>query len=106
MKIRAMGQIFSAVILTAVFRLGTIALLINHVFALRISYLLIPAKLIIMVPPIGALLCVKKKFTDIRQELCTEYGVKFEMSFATSRPAAFHFEHDLGHGALGRPNLR
>ena len=85
MKIRAMDQIFPAVILTAVFRLGTIALLINHVFALKIGYLLIPAKLIIMVPPIVALLCVRKKFPDIELSVVQCFvGLLEEMSGYTT----------------------
>ena len=85
MKIRAMGQIFPAIILTAVFRLGTLALLINHVFVIDIGLLLIPAKLIIMVPPIVTLLIVRKKFPDIELSVVQCFvGLLEEMSGYTT----------------------
>ena len=65
MKIMAMAQLFPAVILTAVFRLGTIALFINHVFVLDEGLLLIPLKLIFMVPPAITILCVRQKYPEI-----------------------------------------
>ena len=65
MKIMAMTKLFPAILLTAVFRLGTIALFINHVFILDIGLLLIPLKLTFMVPPAMAILCVRQIFPGI-----------------------------------------
>jgi len=64
-KIIAMARLFPAIILTAVFRLGTIALFINHVFVLDEGLLLIPLKLIFMVPPAITILCVRQKYPGI-----------------------------------------
>ena len=58
-KIYAMGKIFPVIILTAIFRLGTLALAIHHIFVVEFGFLLVPLKLIIMLPPAMTILCLR-----------------------------------------------
>ena len=58
-KIVSMARIFPVILLTAIFRLGTLALAIHHIFVLRTGLLLVPLKLIIILPPALTILCVR-----------------------------------------------
>ena len=66
-KILAMGKIFPAILLTAFFRLGTLALAIHHIFVLRTGLLLVPLKLIIILPPAVTLLVAREFSQQIRE---------------------------------------
>ena len=55
-----MKRIIPVIILTAIFRLGTLALAIHQIFILECGLLLIPLKLIIIVPPVISILCLQK----------------------------------------------
>ena len=59
-KIVLMRRIIPVIILTAIFRLGTLALAIHHIFVLDCGLLLVPLKLIIIVPPVIGILFVQK----------------------------------------------
>ena len=59
-KIVLMRRIILVIILTAIFRLGTVALAIHHIFVLDCGLLLVPLKLIIIVPPVIGILFVQK----------------------------------------------
>ena len=65
MKIMAMARLFPAILLTVVFRLGTIALFVNHVLAVNEGLLLIVLKLSIVVLPAMVILFVRQKYPDI-----------------------------------------
>ena len=51
-KLDAMSSIILVVIFTTIFRLGTLALAIHHIFVLDVGFYLIPLKLVIIVIPV------------------------------------------------------
>ena len=59
-KIILMRRIIPVIILTAIFRLGTLALAIHHIYILNFGLLLVPLKFIIIVPPVIGILFVQK----------------------------------------------
>ena len=85
-KMAAMVKIFPVILLTAVFRLGTIALFIHHVFVVDIGLLLIPLKLIFMVPPAVTILTVRRLYPDIIELSVIEcfVGILGELSAFTN----------------------
>ena len=85
-RIVEMGKIFPVIILTAIFRLGTIALFIHHVFLMDIGLLLIPLKLIFMVPPAATILCVRRLYPEVLELSVTEcfIGILGELSAFTN----------------------
>ena len=82
MKIMAMTRLFPAITLTVVFRLGTIALLVNHALALDELLLLIALKLTIVVLPTLTILCIRQKYPDMMQLSVVEclVGILSEVS--------------------------
>ena len=66
-KIAAMGKIVPVIILTAIFRLGTLALAIQHIFVLDCGLLLVPLKFILIVPPAVTILCVRQFYPKIQE---------------------------------------
>ena len=61
-KLEAMRRIILAVIFTAIFRLGTLALAIHHIFVLDQGLYLIPLKLIIMIVPVIFIFCAQRHY--------------------------------------------
>ena len=61
-------------------------MLFNHVFVVDIGLLLIPLKLIIMVPPAVTILCVRRKYPDIIELSVVEcfVGILSELSAFTN----------------------
>ena len=85
-KIAEMWKIFPVIMLTALFRLGTMALLIHHVFVLDSGLLLVPLKLIFMVPPVVTILSVQRFYPEVLELSVTEcfVGILGEMSAFTN----------------------
>ena len=50
-KIAMMGKIIPAIAFTIILRLGTLALATQHIFVLDCGLLLVPFKLVLIVPP-------------------------------------------------------
>ena len=86
-KIVSMAKIFPVILLTAIFRLGTLALAINHIFVLKTGLLLlVPLKLMLVLPPALTLLCLRSFSEQIKELTVVDcfLGIVGELSAFTT----------------------
>ena len=81
-KIYMMGRIIPAIILTAIFRLGTLALAIHHIFVVGIGIYVVPLKLTILLPPAATILIARRFSSDLHDLSVTDcfVGIIEELS--------------------------
>ena len=81
-KLTRMKRLFPAIIFTAVFRLGSLALFVHHIGVLDIGLLIIPFKIIFVVIPSLTLFYTSKRCFESNQLTFTEcsLGVVAELS--------------------------
>ena len=84
-KISAMTKIIPVIILTTIFRLGTISLAILNIFVFNKFFYLIPLQLTIVLPPALTIICLKSFSSTIKTLSVSEcfLGIMGEMSSFT-----------------------